>query len=640
MANKQGTNQIIDAFIGDKLIEARYIGQTKYFDAYTEITGTLPLSFNSRAAGALKNYRIYGTSAGAGVDTGNLYNIDAKDTNNGFVASKYLNRDGSYTDSNNYWVSEYMPVDAGVEYTCIMGTFTNPSLCYYDDQKNYISGFSINAKPRFTTAPTGSKFVRISVRTTNASFTCFVPGHITDPDYYVPYGYKTPLSNISGVTENLFDKGATDTNNGYLSDRYITNTGATQNNQNYIVSEYIPCNGNTTYYLSSLVNSGTATALCFYDQSYGFISGERILNATNVTSPADAAYIRTTVQKETLDSAMISEIYLPSYIPHRYTADYNIYIGSTKLGEEEYADYGEQKVYKRTENLFNKDDFILADLSLYNETKITSSTTACIIVMPCEANTQYVISIPNYDSTVWRIGLSDYEIPASNQEYTRIESEKPSGNVSTFTTLATTKNILLQIQKTTVDITKNSIMLVSGSTAPETYIPYFQPTDPPAPLPAITAYQGENTLSDPMVQTKAYSLEQGNYGGNLGDQMFKHNSSHDYFNKTLRVPSILTIPAGQKWLIATKIGWATTLRIANSSGVIISMPGSSGTTTTPIVIEASTSERKLGIHSVRFVNGSVLPCVPSDYGGDLDITVVDAGALGSMTIKGWINSMI
>ena len=69
MANKQGTNQIVDAFIGDKLIEARYIGQTKYFDAYTEITGTLPLSFNSRAAVALKNYRIYGTSAGSGTPT-------------------------------------------------------------------------------------------------------------------------------------------------------------------------------------------------------------------------------------------------------------------------------------------------------------------------------------------------------------------------------------------------------------------------------------------------------------------------------------------------------------------------------------------------------------------------------------------
>lgn len=38
------------------------------FPDYT-ITGTLPLSFNSRVAGALKNYRIYGTSAGSGTPT-------------------------------------------------------------------------------------------------------------------------------------------------------------------------------------------------------------------------------------------------------------------------------------------------------------------------------------------------------------------------------------------------------------------------------------------------------------------------------------------------------------------------------------------------------------------------------------------
>lgn len=38
-------------------------------------------------------------------------------------------------------------------------------------------------------------------------------------------------------------------------------------------------------------------------------------------------------------------------------------------------------------------------------------------------------------------------------------------------------------------------MFVEGSTAPPSYIPYLQPTDPPSPLPAITAYQGENMLS-------------------------------------------------------------------------------------------------------------------------------------------------
>lgn len=38
-------------------------------------------------------------------------------------------------------------------------------------------------------------------------------------------------------------------------------------------------------------------------------------------------------------------------------------------------------------------------------------------------------------------------------------------------------------------------MLVSGSTAPASYIPYLQPTDPPIDFPDIEAYNNSNTLS-------------------------------------------------------------------------------------------------------------------------------------------------
>lgn len=398
MANKQGTNQIVDAFIGDKLIEARYIGLIKYFDAYTEITGTLPLSFNSRVSGALKNYRVYGTAAGAGVQTINLLDVRATDTSNGYVPNAYLSPDGNAIESPNYDVSEYIPVNSGTRYSYCGARRNEPAICFYDSSKQFLSSTQYTyTRPRRFTTPSNAAYVRISIYDNRDML---LLGEYNETPNFEPYGYKIPLTLTSGQ------------------------------------------------------------------------------NADN----------------------------------------YPLYIGGTKLGEEEYVDYEDGKVYK-------------------------------------------------YSSGV------------------------------------------------------------------------LTPTDPPTPLQAITAYQGENTLSDPMVQTEAYSLEQGNYGGNLGEQLFKHNSSHDYFNKTLRVPSILTMPAGQKWLIATKIGWATTVRIANSNGIITSMPGTNGATTDPIVIEASTSERKLGIHSVRFVNGSALPCVPSDYGGDLDITVVDAGALGSMTIKGRINSI-
>ena len=64
-----GTSTMQDFALGDNLVERIDLGDTTIFDPYNTLTGTLPLSFNSRVAGALKNYRIYGTSAGSGTPT-------------------------------------------------------------------------------------------------------------------------------------------------------------------------------------------------------------------------------------------------------------------------------------------------------------------------------------------------------------------------------------------------------------------------------------------------------------------------------------------------------------------------------------------------------------------------------------------
>ena len=460
--------------------------------AETTITGSLPLTFQAQKAEALTDYTVYGTSAGAGARTENKFDWNTVTTGQRIIWSTgedYANEDAVRSD--------YIAVVYGETYTCTNQIY----LLGYDSNKNYIGAYdtSLNAfslqEPSqnynlssFVINEANCAYIKImsyySGQTPLSNDTMLVSGS-TAPSNYIPYGYQIPLTNTSGVTKNLWDENYE--NISFNLTYKSINVG----------------DGEFTLSTTAPIYSGSC---CLF-----LMAGQQTSGATTSSDGASANLSRTvtsvggyvtvvyrkygTVDPREYKTMLNKGSTALSYIPHRYTADYNLYIGDSKLGEEEYVDYAEGKVYKRTEQLFNKDDFILADLSLYNETKITSSTTDCIIVMPCEANTQYVISIPNYDSTVWRIGLSDYEIPASNQEYTRIESEKPSGNVSTFTTLATTKNILLQIQKTTVDITKNSIMLVSGSTAPAQYIPYIQPTDPPSPFPAIAAYEGENTLS-------------------------------------------------------------------------------------------------------------------------------------------------
>ena len=394
-----GTSTMQDFTLGDNLVDRIDLGVTTIFDPYTTLTGTLPLSFNSRIEGALKNYRVYGTASGAGIKTEQLFDMNAKDTDNGFGLRKYIVRSGNLSANSNYNVSEYIPIQAGIQY-CLYWAYTEstqPAVVFYDSNKQYLSGKTYGSSSNYVFTPEVDGYLRCSYRINLASEISLTEGD--EPATELIYGYKI-----------LFT-------------------------------------------LTSDINSD----------------------------------------------------------------DYVAYIGNSQLGATEYIDFVEQKVYKD----------------------------------------------------------------------------------------------------------------VSGIIAP---------TDPPVPFPPINAYEGENTLSDSMAQTKAYSLEQGNYGGDPGGQLFKHNSSHNYYNKAIRVPSILTVPAGQKWLIATKIGWATTVRIADSSGIVTSITGTNGATTDPIVIEASTSERKLGIHTSHLVNGSVVPCVPSDYGGDLEITVVDAGALGSMMIKGRISA--
>ena len=64
-----GTSTMQDFALGGNLVERIDLGDTTIFDPYTTLTGTLPLTFNSRVAAALKNYRIHGTSAGSGTPT-------------------------------------------------------------------------------------------------------------------------------------------------------------------------------------------------------------------------------------------------------------------------------------------------------------------------------------------------------------------------------------------------------------------------------------------------------------------------------------------------------------------------------------------------------------------------------------------
>ena len=151
----------------------------------------------------------------------------------------------------------------------------------------------------------------------------------------------------------------------------------------------------------------------------------------------------------------------------------------------------------------------------------------------------------------------------------------------------------------------------------------------------VDYYLDENDYSKKAgSQEETYSWEQGNYGELVNSQLIKMPSTDGYYNKSIRTPYILTIPAGQEWIISSKLGWSSTVRIANSSGIITSIVSSNSTDNNPLIITASSSERKLGIHTVHVVNGSVVNSVPSDYGEDLSIIIRENSDISNSSYDG------
>lgn len=361
MANYIGSAKEVDHYIGNNLVVAKYIGENKYFDAYSEIEGNLPLTFKARVAHALTDYRIYGTENGAGVQTENLFDKDAKDVNNGFIDNAYISTNGEIVSDNNYYISEFMPIPSSSYIAMDLGGSIFPttiSLALYNDNKQYIA-YSAYSNNRYKSLYAGSSatFCRISVKKNYQDNVVFEIGS-TAPTSYIPYGYELPLTVESG------------------------------------------------------------------EQS----------------------------------------------------SDYDLYIGDTKLGAEEYVDYGEQKVWKRTENLFDKSTAILGK-EIQGNSIVDNANWAITPLIPVEPQSYY--------STL-SFGVARLEYMSENDNNpirTVASSQNP--------TLSTTHFIRLNVAISNL----TTATLVSGSTSPDHYVPYLQPTNPPAPLPAISTYKGENTLS-------------------------------------------------------------------------------------------------------------------------------------------------
>lgn len=93
---------------------------------------------------------------------------DGTDTENGYVSGQHLNVDGTTKVNANWYISEYITLDAETTYTWSNRVNTNvaPSICFYDENKDFLSGININSQYSYTfIPPEGAVYCRSSQTT-------------------------------------------------------------------------------------------------------------------------------------------------------------------------------------------------------------------------------------------------------------------------------------------------------------------------------------------------------------------------------------------------------------------------------------------------------------------------------------------
>lgn len=200
-----------------------------------------------------------------------------------------------------------------------------------------------------------------------------------------------------------------------------------------------------------------------------------------------------------------------AYVPYGYkinmsvsngttsTTATSIYIGDESLGEDEYVDYKEQKVYRRTENLFNKANADIGSIYIGGPTigDDYPSTAAIrsdyIYVTP--GGTYYV---KVYDGFYFQY-CAGYN--GTRFAYAVVSNTPPLPSGQKITIPANVNKIRVIFRKSRVtpypEVESTDMVnatITEGSTAPEQYIPYLQPEDPPVPFPALPTVDGTTVI--------------------------------------------------------------------------------------------------------------------------------------------------
>lgn len=90
---------------------------------------------------------------------------DGTDATNGYVDESYVASDGTIVANTDWYISEYFPITEGADYVWSSKSTTtnNPSICFYDENKTFISGIAgAQSFPKAVVPPTGAVYCRAS----------------------------------------------------------------------------------------------------------------------------------------------------------------------------------------------------------------------------------------------------------------------------------------------------------------------------------------------------------------------------------------------------------------------------------------------------------------------------------------------
>lgn len=154
----------------------------------------------------------------------NLYDKDATNPSNGYLSKKYLSASGSIGNANDTNISEYIVLKANTDYVLSGAAGNSSSICFYDANKNVISGISYGNRSSFSfTTPANTVFCRATLGLYNPDY--FIIEEGSTATAYEPYN---PITDISIQLDETIYGGTLDVESGVLTvtHKYITLDGS------------------------------------------------------------------------------------------------------------------------------------------------------------------------------------------------------------------------------------------------------------------------------------------------------------------------------------------------------------------------------------------------------------------------------